>query len=63
MSTHGSVIATATGGNQEDLTYTENGKEGTNTLYSNQNHGGFGRAGMSLETEETYSTRVKVIEN
>jgi hypothetical protein len=63
LSTHGSVIATAKSGRQEDLTYTENGKEGTNTLYSNQNHGAFEMAGEEIETEETYSTSVRVIEN
>ena len=63
LSTSGSVIAQAASGMQEDLTYTENGKEGTNTLYSNQNHGAVNVAGMEIETEETYSTRVKVIEN
>jgi hypothetical protein len=62
-STHGSVIAKSTGGRQEDLTYTENGVTGTNTIYSNQNHGAFSAAGEEIETEETYSTIVKVIES
>jgi hypothetical protein len=65
-STKASVIAKARAGavgHQEDLTYTENGVEGTNTLYSNANHGPFNVAAEEIETEETYSTIVKVIEN
>jgi hypothetical protein len=61
--TKGKVIAKAVNGVQEDSTYTENGVTGTNTLYSNQNHGPFAKAGEEIETEETYSTIVKVIEN
>jgi hypothetical protein len=62
-STKGSVIAKGTNGKQQDLTYTESGIEGTNTAYSDQNHGPFGVAAWELETEETYSTIVKVINN
>jgi hypothetical protein len=62
LSTSGSVVAKATEANQEDLTYTRNGVEGTNTLYSNSAGGAFAKAGAEIETEETYSTSVKVVE-
>jgi hypothetical protein len=61
--TTGDVIANATEGRQEDLTYTENGIEGTDSRYSNQDGGAFSRAGYAGEGEGTFSTIVKVVED
>jgi|ERR1700677_3702631 len=56
-------VANATEGKQELTEYTENGKEGTNTLYSNQNHGAFSKAGESGEGLGTFSEEVEITEN
>jgi hypothetical protein len=61
--TTGKLIATQAGGVQKDLKYTENGVEGTNTLYANEAGGTFEQTGEELESEETYSTSVKVVES
>jgi hypothetical protein len=69
--TLGAVFTTATleakekgKGKQEDKTYTENGKEGTNTLYTKTGITGAPAEGSeTIENEETYTTSVKVIEN
>jgi hypothetical protein len=63
LSTTSKLIAKQKEGVQEDQKYTENGVEGTNSLYSNQGGGPFGPAGEEVETEETYTTSVKIIEN
>jgi hypothetical protein len=56
------LIAKQAGGVQEDKKYTENGIEGTNTLFSNSAGGAFVESGEGIESEETYTTSVKVIE-
>jgi hypothetical protein len=56
------LIAKQAGGVQEDKKYTENGIEGTNTLFSSSGGGAFAEAGEQIESEETYTTSVKVIE-
>jgi hypothetical protein len=61
--TTATLIANSTEGSQELTEYTENGKEGTNTLFSNQNHGPFSKAGESIESNETYSEEVEITEN
>jgi hypothetical protein len=51
-------------GKQEDKTYTENGVEGTNSLYSKTGLAGApAEASETVENEETYTTSVKVIES
>jgi hypothetical protein len=45
LSTTALLIAKATNGSQQDLTYTENGVTGTNPLYSNSGGGAFAKAG------------------
>jgi hypothetical protein len=57
------LIAKQKDGVQEEQNYTENGKEGTNSLYGNAGGGAFGPDAEELESEETYSTSVKIIEN
>lgn len=67
----GAVFTTATlearekgKGKQEDKTYTENGIEGTNSLYSKTGlTGAPAEASETVENEETYTTSVKVIES
>jgi hypothetical protein len=62
--TKGKLIAKeSSSGVQEDQKYTENGKEGTNSLYSNAGGGAFGPSAEEIENEETYTTSVKIIEN
>jgi hypothetical protein len=61
--TTASLIAKQTAGVQEDQKYTENGIEGTNSLYSNAGGGAFGTSAENIENEETYTTSVKIIEN
>lgn len=56
------LIAKQAGGVQEDKKYTENGIEGINTLFSSSGGGAFAEAGEEIESEETYTTSVKVIE-
>ena len=63
LSTTGTLIAKATEGKQELTGYTENSEEGTNTLFSDQNHGAFAKAGEEIESEETYSSSVDITEN
>jgi len=61
--TTATLIAKATEGKQQLTEYTENGKEGTNTVFSNQNHGPFAKAGWVLESNETYNEEVEITEN
>jgi hypothetical protein len=63
LSTSGTLVAKATTGAQEFTEYTENGKTGTNTLFSNQNHGAFAKAGEGVESEETFSESVEITNN
>src|ERR1700677_86069 len=48
------LAAKSTEGKQELTEYEENGIPGTNTLFSNQNHGPFAKAGEQIESNETY---------
>jgi len=62
-STASRLIAKSEEGKQEFTEYTENGKEGTNTLFSNENKGAFSKAGEAIESNETYSEEVETTEN
>lgn len=55
--------ATQTGGAQVDQAFTESGVEGTNTLFSNQNHGAFASASEEVKNAETYASTVQVKAN
>jgi hypothetical protein len=61
--TTATLIAKSSSGKQELTEYTENGTEGTNTLFSNQNKGPFAKAGEGIESAETYSEEVEIAEN
>jgi hypothetical protein len=63
LSTSGTLVAKATEGKQEFTEYTENAKTGTNTVFSNQNHGAFAKAGWEIDSEETYSESVEITNN
>jgi hypothetical protein len=54
------LIATQTNGVQEHKKYTEEGKEGQNSLYANFAGGAFSESATALEEEQTYAEKVKV---
>jgi hypothetical protein len=57
------VTAKQSGGIQDDKEYTENGKTGTDTLFTSVNHGAFDASGREGEGEATYSESVEMTEN
>jgi hypothetical protein len=61
--TTATLLARQSGGAQEDKKYTENGKEGTNTLFASSAGAAFVEAGEGIESEEAYKQKVKILEN
>jgi hypothetical protein len=59
----GLSIARQVAGAQEDQRYTENGIEATDSIFTSSGGGAFGPAGEEAESEGTFSTVVKIIEN
>jgi hypothetical protein len=56
------LIATQAGGAQTHKAYTENKVEGSNNLFSSTGGAAFEESAEEIESEETYTTSVKIIE-